>query len=52
MEVCPDAASDDTASAAEGETTRFHLKGELVKWENTEPTPAPTPVPDVTDLTE
>jgi len=46
---------EGSGSAAEGETTRFFVKGELVRWTNA-PTPAPPSVPskrvDVDELTE
>ena len=40
-------------AAAEGETTRFFVKGELIKWDQSAPSsPSPVPTPDLDELTE
>ena len=40
-------------AAAEGETTRFFVKGELIKWDQSAPSsPSPVPTPALDELTE
>ena len=48
-----DKKPEGAIAAADGETTRFFVKGELVKWDQSAPPPPPAaPVPDLDDLTE